>query len=992
MEKACQALKSAVSNFIRKCDQKERQGGESSRKRNLSSSDSISKIVDHACYWLRQMVYKRQSLQLGIQALVEHVRQVTSSHSQLQQLSKPDFSEWLSSWLQHVFDQYLRLRDGVVLLTSGECRHEGDITQSQSAESKRFRSRLKSTSTRPDGYTVLYRGEHYCGYSWDEGMDPDVGIQHRLQKALWQYFYNSSSKKKKKTAEELWEQHILEKAPMYGLVLDQQEVHMNRAQKELEDFRQTLDQDLNRMMRSLSESSSSSSWSTSTSNIRVVLVVQEKMERLEVTMGKTTSMVIERRANQFQIQDERGVLPNRMTLDEWLELMTFPLAPPVKISTTQVRPTKKQKTQHEPSDTGNATNQKLSHHQPMTTTTTASGLVVRTKIQTKSDDPSANSNIENDHNSSSITDIKRQLGIDVHQLEEGRAILEAEEELALQDAQAIDINLELEEEESDLHHDIEHQKRLAEYLQSTKLPKILKAQEAEQQTSKLRQQKEFMLEAWDIREALRQSYMTIGNDWLALHSIHHERLEKPSTSSTTTTNASADQPVDLNRALDAFQQALHWVCEQERSLASMTPMQPDQRQLQQRTLNDDDFDPAQLRIITLLYRGRAHTNVGIVLYRQWQESFGQGRNGISQAQRKLSQRHEATILLRRSMEELDRALESVNEMLRESQVSRIDRVLGNQLKALTSRWMGTALWHQGDRPKAVSIMLEQGCDPVWVTDDSLSTTTTLVQLWRRALDEKKENVSNMQDDIEFGVECYYNCTCLADLAGEALEAMVLAAKGNKEGNKTASQELLSWSKRALLQAANVSKTITALITLQQSTTSSASPLSLDNYDVKTPHELEVAQQELVDWWKEVTEAESTRLDLPKRSSAKHLPRNDVLGEGPAKHCDPNLPKKRFVVRHDEGEQWRKQRRRQKRLRSGSLSRKLRLGIDDDFLPTTTMAVPSKRQYRKWGDQLLPQIEIAPGTFVPRIVYPAVAPEMPPEIRRIMEKLEMASRP
>ena len=42
------------------------------------------------------------------------------------------------------------------------------------------------------------------------------------------------------------------------------------------------------------------------------------------------------------------------------------------------------------------------------------------------------------------------------------------------------------------------------------------------------------------------------------------------------------------------------------------------------------------------------------------------------------------------------------------------------------------------------------------------------------------------------------------------------------------------------------------------------------------------------------------------------------------------------------------------------------------------------QVRKWGDELLPQIIVESGESKPKLVYPAVAPEMPPEMRAMIE--------
>jgi hypothetical protein len=83
--------------------------------------------------------------------------------------------------LTHIFHQYLRIRDGMNLMTSGECRHPGDIHE---AKTTKFPSQFHKLSHQGDGYTTLYSSDHYSGYGWDEFYNPHVGIKARLLRAL----------------------------------------------------------------------------------------------------------------------------------------------------------------------------------------------------------------------------------------------------------------------------------------------------------------------------------------------------------------------------------------------------------------------------------------------------------------------------------------------------------------------------------------------------------------------------------------------------------------------------------------------------------------------------------------------------------------------------------------------------------------------------------------------------------------------------------------
>jgi len=53
--------------------------------------------------------------------------------------------------LTHMFIQYIHIKDGFVLLTSGECRHEADSMLAKNE--KQFPSKLTTLSKRKDGYS-----------------------------------------------------------------------------------------------------------------------------------------------------------------------------------------------------------------------------------------------------------------------------------------------------------------------------------------------------------------------------------------------------------------------------------------------------------------------------------------------------------------------------------------------------------------------------------------------------------------------------------------------------------------------------------------------------------------------------------------------------------------------------------------------------------------------------------------------------------------------
>jgi hypothetical protein len=183
--------------------------------------------TQHGCHVVQQLYVKRSSLSHGIRAFVTFcgpfvLQQLqtltllptttpipTYSRSQRLQFQHDDASAsshqdaatamttvtcQVVRLLTHWFRNYLRLRDGLVLLHSGECRHRGDVraaaatttTQHNNSNNNKHnhKSKLGQQSTRADGYTTMYSGDHYSGYGWDELFDEHVGVKTRLVLAL----------------------------------------------------------------------------------------------------------------------------------------------------------------------------------------------------------------------------------------------------------------------------------------------------------------------------------------------------------------------------------------------------------------------------------------------------------------------------------------------------------------------------------------------------------------------------------------------------------------------------------------------------------------------------------------------------------------------------------------------------------------------------------------------------------------------------------------
>lgn len=228
----------------------------------------IQHLIDHTGHLLGQLYDKRESLR----ALIGWFR------GEWKRL-EPQLAESSIVILQHAMENMLRMSDGLVMLTSGECRHPFDIEQ---ARKTKFRSRLSTVKERKDGYTCLYKADAvYSGFGWDEFTNESVGIQHRLLALLKPYMKSPWDYLERKGATQLLE-----------TCLDQQELAVKELQHEVQDLKKTLLQDIRIRLKPT----------------KLNFATQDKTERLLVVFENQT-ISLERRASNFQIE-KGSVLPN----------------------------------------------------------------------------------------------------------------------------------------------------------------------------------------------------------------------------------------------------------------------------------------------------------------------------------------------------------------------------------------------------------------------------------------------------------------------------------------------------------------------------------------------------------------------------------------------------------------------------------------------------------------------------------------------------------
>jgi hypothetical protein len=276
-----------------------------------------------------------------------------------------------------------------------------------------------------------------------------------------------------------------------------------------------------------------------------------------------------------------------------------------------------------------------------------------------------------------------------------------------------------------------------------------------------------------------------------------------------------------------------------------------------------------------------------------------------------------------------------------------------QLESLALRWRGAALWQQFRRNESFQSFFETAAS----IDSVSSLPSTLLhdyEIFDAVLDCRKE--------------AYYGWSTLAELATRSLEHAKVSAV--KESPRLF-EEMLDFATKALQNASSCSESIRKL--LRSAPAGGSHGDLLQDSDIMTSEQLLQSLKEIQEWWQERKKSiQKHIIDSSKDSAAMSVPRSDVLPEG---FLDNKAPTRRFIFK--EGSR----RRKQKRTGGAGYSN---IGPSTST-PPREQAPTQTKKFRKWGDGLLPQTVDENGRSVPKLVYPAIAPEMPPEIAAILAR-------
>jgi hypothetical protein len=154
---------------------------------------------------------------------------------------------------------------------------------------------------------------------------------------------------------------------------------------------------------------------------------------------------------------------------------------------------------------------------------------------------------------------------------------------------------------------------------------------------------------------------------------------------------------------------------------------------------------------------------------------------------------------------------------------------------------------------------------------------------------------------------------------------------------------------------------------------------LSENDILSADELQKWSQETQEWWQRKKTLSLQTMAPSVREGGSD--RNDVSTENPFSNDSgqASAPPRRFVV-YGSSPFPNKPRRRRREFGAGYSN----IGPSVNRPPVPPQ--PEPRKYRRWGDELLPQVLDENGMLVPKLSYPSIAPEMPPDMKARFEAM------
>ena len=409
--------------------------------------------------------------------------------------------------------------------------------------------------------------------------------------------------------------------------------------------------------------------------------------------------------------------------------------------------------------------------------------------------------------------------------------------------------------------------------------------------------------------------MTLGNNLLSLCAVDED-------------NDSKDK--NLAEARRCFREARDLVKKQE-----------EVHQMIYGHTDDASEEACSIRRKLLLLRGRAHVNLGIALVKlSLMKHTEIAREGLEkEAVTELESAESCAIAIRARAETDEVNGGSPSEIA-------LDKLDADQLDSLANRWLGNALWNQRRHKEAV-VAFEKGS---------------------RFFVASKDNVSGdemLEAELELGVECFYGCASLADLALNALEKLQIGLQGDPKWKNCVlrGEELFSMAKRAYKWASLISTNL-------QKVAGHKSDFVREN-GILTSQEIEKSTEEMTSWWEQKKKSSVVLCQKDGVVNSKSCSaRNDLFSSIPS--WPNNSPVKRFTMNESSS-----RRTPQQRAQGESGSTRSRRTGASGIGGNGNKPSNANVRYRKWGDALLPHVKTDSGNNIPPMGYPACAPELPP---------------
>jgi hypothetical protein len=306
----------------------------------------------------------------------------------------------------------------------------------------------------------------------------------------------------------------------------------------------------------------------------------------------------------------------------------------------------------------------------------------------------------------------------------------------------------------------------------------------------------------------------------------------------------------------------------------------------------------------------------------------------------------------------DDAIESANNLHEQSKWDGVDADLrqAQNLRQLAFRWKGSAAWN---------------------SSSSLSSTKSQQKELAYEMFRQADGIlGSYENDYEFQLERYHTWTTWVDLVTQTMEQMSI---------RSSTQE---WRDRLEeFFEIGIQNTIQTSTILQSIQTDNFGPSEDQEIIILTTAQLLESRKEFRSWWNEQIEGSFRPLSdyTSHASNNNHGKKSTPVSRGDIQSGSYSMSKRPFVL-NPQGFHKQKNRHRRSPYNLGGTGYS-NMGVSAATSaatsPIAASATPMPRpKYRPWGDIM---IDARTGHWIPKLVYPAVAPEMPARIKEILDR-------